>query len=452
LGLSQNLQTECLRFRVSYLEFNDLCYNTPMKIRILLGVASSATQIEGGGFKHTWSDWYDKGRIKDGSNPARANDHLNRWKEDIDLMHEMGIKIYRLGIEWARLEPQKGSYDAAAAGWYRSLLGYIRSKSMFPLLTIHHFTNPLWFEESGGFAKPSNIPVYLGFVDYVVRNFGDLVDEYITINEPNVFAFMGYYTGVFPPGIHSVIIYTRVLSVMASCHIQAYCLIHRLRREMGYANTRVGFAHASRVFSPLNKKNIWHRICSFLSSYMFQGAMIRSFLLGRFPIMLKKYGKIRRGEYADFLGLNYYTRSTVSSLGDGVKEDAPHNDLGWEIYPEGIAECAGGLYKLLPRPIYITENGTCDNSDAFRCRYIYDHLKALTESGLPAERYYYWSFTDNFEWCEGESSRFGLVHIDFETQNRTIKNSGHFYTSMIKNKCVTEDDYLKYVAPQEYKI
>ena len=423
-----------------------------MKISMILGAASAATQIEGGGFKHTWSDWYDKGHIKDGANPARANDHLNRWKEDIDLMAEMGIRIYRLSIEWARIEPQKGHFDDAAVRWYRSLLEYIKSKSMFSLLTIHHFTNPLWFEEAGGFTKPKNIPVFLGFVDFVVRNFGDIVDEYITINEPNVFAVLGYHAGVFPPGIKSMLTALRVQSVMASCHIQAYRLIHSLRREMGYTNTRVGFAHHARVFVPKNKKKLWHRICTFLVSWMFQGALARACLKGRFIFPLVKYGKVQPGEYADFLGLNYYTRSSVSSLSDGVNKDAPHNDLGWEIYPEGIAQCAWALYKLLERPVYITENGTCDNNDAFRCRYLYDHIKVLSESGLPVQRYYHWCFTDNFEWCEGESARFGLVHVDFNTQKRTVKKSGEFFSSIIKNKSVTDEDYRKYVEPQEYKV
>jgi len=422
-----------------------------MKINLLLGAASAATQIEGGGFKHTWSDWYEKGRIKDGSNPARANDHLNRWKEDIDLMSSMGIRIYRMSVEWARLEPRKDFYDESALKWYRSLLEYIRSKSMFTLLTIHHFTNPLWFEESGGFANPKNIPVYLRLADYVVRNFGDLVDEYVTINEPNVFAVMGYHAGVFPPGIKSVFKAMRVQSVMASCHVLAYNLIHRLRREMGFMNTRVGFAHHARVFAPKNKYNIFHRISASLSSLMFQDALAKACLLGRFGFPLRKYAKIRRGEYADFIGLNYYTRSTVSSLADGVNKNAPHNDLGWEIYPEGIAECAASLYKLIQRPVFITENGTCDNSDSFRCRYIYDHLKTLEQSGLPVERYYHWCFTDNFEWCEGESARFGLVHVDFKTQKRTVKKSGSFFTSIIKNKGVTDAAYNEFVAKQEYK-
>jgi len=422
-----------------------------MNIDIKLGVASAATQIEGGGFSHTWSDWYEKGHIKDGTNPSRACDHLNRWKEDIDLMAEMGITFYRLSIEWARLEPQEGSYDESAVKWYRRLLEYMKKKGITPLLTLHHFTNPLWFENMGGFAEPANISVYLGFVEYAVRQFGDLTDEYVTINEPNVFAVMGYFNGVFPPGLRSMLTAFRVQSVMAACHIKAYSLIHDLRKKMGYANTKVGFAHHARVFMPKSKWNLWHRLCTCLVSRMFQNALTRACLKGRFIFPLKKYGVIRQGEYADFLGLNYYTRSTVSSLGDGVRENVPINDLGWEIFPEGIAICAGELYKLLKRPIYITENGTCDNNDLFRCRYIYDHLKALVDSGLPVERYYHWCFTDNFEWCEGESARFGLISVDYETQKRTIKKSGQFYSVMIKNKGITSEMFNEYVTPQKYR-
>jgi beta-glucosidase len=424
-----------------------------MDLNILLGVSSASVQIEGGGFSHTWSDWYEKGHIRDGANPARANDHLHRWKEDIDLMVEMGVSIYRLSVEWARIEPQKGSYDEAAVQWYRRLLQYMKSKGIAPLLTLHHFTNPLWFEKTGGFAEPANIPVFLGFVEYAVRQFGDLVDEYVTINEPNVFAVIGYAVGIFPPGMKSVRTAVRVMSVMASCHIQAYDLIHRLRREMGYTSTKVGFAHHARVFAPKSGRNLWHCLNAYMSSRMFQDALTRACLKGCFSFPMKKYGHLRRGEYADFLGLNYYTRSTVSFFGNGaVRAGSPRNDLGWEIYPEGIALCAGKLHKLLKRPVYITENGTCDNSDTFRCRYIYDHLKALVSSCPYVERYYHWSFTDNFEWCEGESARFGLVHIDYPTQKRTVKKSGRFYAAMIKNRSVTNGMFDEYVATEEYHL
>lgn len=436
-----------------------------MIFEINYGVASASAQIEGGDLPHTWNDWARKGHIKDGSSPRRACDHFNRWPEDIDLMAEMGIQVYRLSIEWARLEPARGKYDESAIAWYRELFACLKSKNIAPLLTIHHFTNPLWFEDMGGFEKPGNIPVFLGFVEYVIKQFGDLVDEYVTINEPNVYAVMGYFDGSFPPGKRSFAATLRVQSVMAVCHILSYELIHKLRREMGRQNTKVGFAHHARVFTPKSDHNPWHRICKWLVERMFQTAVLRACLLGRFSLPLKKYSAVIRkfrlqnnlispqaGVYADFLGLNYYSRSTVSSLGDGVRDGSARNDLGWEIYPEGIVQCAREMYALAQKPIYITENGTCDNNDAFRCRYIYEHLKALCESGLPVERYYHWCFTDNFEWAEGEVPRFGLVHIDYNTQKRTVKKSGSFYTALIKNKGVTEEMLKEYVTPQEYHL
>lgn len=428
-----------------------------MRYDILYGAASAAAQIEGGDIAHTWNDWARKGRVKDGSSPTRACDHARRWMEDIDLMAAMGIQVYRMSVEWARIEPARGAYDEAAIAWYRELLAYLKSKGIAPLVTLHHFTHPIWFEEMGGFANPANIPVFLDFVRCAVRRFGDLVDEYVTLNEPNVFAVKGYMEGVFPPGKKSIPLAMRVQSVMASCHVLAYDLIHRLRREMGFANTRVGFAHHARVFAPKSKWNPWHRACCRISARMFQDALARACLLGKFTFPLRNYTKacgdapLPPGAYADFLGLNYYSRSTLTGLKDGTRPGAPKNDLGWEIFPEGIALCARGIYAILPRPVYITENGTADNTDSFRCRYIHDHLLALQGSGLPAERYYHWCFTDNFEWADGEVPRFGLVRIDYDTQKRAVKRSGEFYAALIKNRGVTEEMYAEYVAPQHYQ-
>jgi beta-glucosidase len=125
------------------------------------------------------------------------------------------------------------------------------------------------------------------------------------------------------------------------------------------------------------------------------------------------------------------------------------DDLGWEIYPDGIAEACRKLHDITPLPIYITENGTCDNTDTFRSRYIYEHLKVLCGSGLPVQRYYHWCFCDNFEWLEGESARFGLVHIDYATQKRTVKESGRFYSEMIAQRGVSEALYDRYCR-QDY--
>ncbi len=421
-----------------------------LKDGMSLGVASAATQIEGGDLNHNWNDWFRRGRIKDGSDPARATDHYNRWREDADLMAGMGIKIYRLGIEWARLCPTRGSWDLGAVAHYREELTYLKDNGISILLTIHHFTNPMWFEAKGGFTKAENLGDFLDFVENAVRSFGDLVSEYITINEPNVYATESFYWGTWPPGEKSMKQAFTVMTNMAVCHIRAYALIHKIRGEMGFHDTRVSFAHHMRVFDPAQIENPYHRICTLLLERFFQEAINQALCFGVFKWPLKKAPEIKRGEFIDFIAVNYYTRTTVSGFRDGTHRGAPKNDLGWEIYPEGIVRCVKDQYSLLPRPIYITENGTCDNTDAFRSRYIYEHLKALCDSGLPIERYYHWCFCDNFEWIEGESARFGLVHVDYETQVRTVKKAGNFYAAVIREGGVTEEIYETYVKDEKY--
>lgn len=416
----------------------------------VLGVSSAATQIEGGYTGHSWNDWFDKGHIKDGSDPAVADDHWRRWREDVDLMASMGIRAARFGVEWSRLIPQEGRPDPAAAARYREEIEYMRKKGIDPLLTIHHFTDPMWFEEKGGWAEKENLHYFLELTELAVSCFGDLVSNYITINEPNIFAACGYMFGSWPPGRKAPREAARVLSNMCWCHIQAYNLIHKMRREMGYDDTKVGFANHVRVFEPKNPRNPLHRAASAASEWAFQGAASRAAMLGDFIAPLRSPYIVPRGEYSDFIGVNYYTRSTVSGFADGVREGCPKNDLGWEIYPQGIAECSEKLYKLLPRPIWVTENGTCDMSDAFRARYICEHLKVIAESSLPFERYYHWCFCDNFEWLEGQSARFGLVHVDYATQKRTVKDSGWFYAEASAAGGVTEKIYEDYAAGEDY--
>lgn len=423
-----------------------------LKENMKLGVASAATQIEGGELNHSWNDWYEKGKITDGSNPANANQHYEKWKEDADLLKQMGITIYRMGLEWARIEPEENRYDLAVIEHYRKELEYLKELGIEPLLTIHHFTNPMWFEEKGGFSKPENAKNFLKLVKLVVRSFGDIVSEYITINEPNVYAVNSWFYGMWPPGEKSFKKTMDVMSVLAACHIKAYRMIHRERVKMGYSDTKVGFANHLRVFEPENPKNLKHKACCKTIEWMFQKALTKAMCTGEFEMPLRNMIGAKVSTFCDFIAINYYSRSTISGFGDGVRKNAPVNDLGWEIYPEGIIKCAQEMYDIIKRPIYITENGTCDNEDKFRSRFIYDHLKALSESDLPIERYYHWCFCDNFEWLEGESARFGLVHIDYETQERTVKKSGEFYQRMIEEHGVTEEMFEKYVANEKYNI
>ena len=427
--------------------------NVYLKENFLLGVASAATQIEGGEWNHTWNDWYHKGKILDGSNPARANQHYEKYLEDIKLMQEMKIQTYRFGVEWARIQPNENEFVEEVIAHYRSSIQELNTAGIKPLLTLHHFTNPLWFEEKGGFTKEENIKFFLNFVKRMVLELGDLVEEYVTINEVNIYATQGFYSGNWPPAMKSPQMTLKVMSVMATAHIQAYQLIHEIRQQQQFQNwerTKVGYANHLRVFKPKNKWNPKHQICKMISERFFQGALSKAMSLGQFTFPLKNICNLPQGEYSDFIGINYYSKTTVTGLSDGVASQVPVNDLGWEIYPEGIVECARDQYKLLKRPIYITENGTCDNDDRFRIRFIYEHLKAMTDSDLPFERYYHWCFTDNFEWLEGESARFGLVHVNYETQERTVKMSGRFFTKMIEAKGVSKWMYETDVEQIQY--
>lgn len=418
----------------------------------LMGVATASMQIEGGAVNANWNDWYAQGFIKDDTDPATANDHWEKWQEDTQLMAQMGLRLYRFSVEWARLFPEEGKVDESAVAHYRQELMLLREKGIRPLLTIHHFSNPMWFEQKGAFENWENVMHYLDLVELVVYRFGDLCSDYITINEPNVYAVNSYFFGQWPPAKRSLKTTIAVMENLAYCHIRAYEMIHAIRKEMGYNDTMVGCANHLRVFAPKNSKNPWHKFCARLSSRLFQDALTEAMTLGRFSFPLENCGNLQEGEYTDFIGLNYYTRSTVSGIGDGVRKGSPRNDLNWEIYPQGIEECAEKLYDILPRPIWITENGTCDNDDRFRSKYLYEHLEVISRSKLPFERYYHWCFCDNFEWVEGNSAKFGLVQVDPETRERTIKASGLFYSDIIQNSGVTEEAYEKYVAKQEYDI
>ena len=421
-----------------------------LKEGLLLGAATAATQIEGGDENNNWARFAREGKVYDGTTPVRACDHYNRFREDIDLMAEMGIEVYRFGVEWSRIEPAEGAFDPDALAHYRDEIEYMLSKGIRPMLTLHHFTNPLWFEDMGGFTNKRSVDIFMRFAERVIDAVGDLVEDYITINEPNVYATNSLFYGTWPPEKKSFIALIKCFSNMTACHIRAYKMIHEKREARGKETTRVSFANHLRVFEPKDRENTLHKYAARTSEWLFQGAITEAMMTGkcRFPVMRLK--GVEAGRYYDFIGINYYSRSTVSGLSDGVREGCFKNDLGWEIYHEGLIELANRLYDKYKAPVYVTENGTCDNTDSFRPLFVYDQLRAISESDNHIERYYHWSFLDNFEWREGESARFGLVRVDYETQARTVNDSGRLYAEIIKDKGVSDEAYERYVKGREY--
>lgn len=420
----------------------------------LLGAAAAALQIEGGDRNNNWYRWSEQHKIKDGSSPVVANDHWNRYLSDIELMKELHFDTYRMGLEWSRIEPEPGVYDAGVLAHYRDEITELIKHEIQPLVTLHHFSHPLWFEDMGGWENPMAVDYFLSYTRQVVSALGDLVDSWITINEPNVFSFYGYLKGEWPPGKQDLGAVLRVLKNMVRAHIESYQLIHRIRTEEGFPKTtQVGVAHHLRVFEPLENKPL-NRFAATLARYLFQDIIVEAMTTGRMNFPLGHggypYGK---GNFSDFLGINYYTRDMVRfrwnpgmMFGElTVKSGAPTNDLGWEIYPQGLYRLCKSYYQKYQQPIFITENGICDHSDTRRIQFIFEHLREvarLIQEGIPVLRYYHWTFIDNFEWLEGESARFGLVANDFKTQIRNIRRSGRFYAQLCQTKTITLGNYF----------
>ena len=411
--------------------------------QLTLGCATASAQIEGGDKNHSWYAWsIIEGHIKDESTTLRACRHWDKTSRDLLLMKSLGISEYRFSIEWSRIEPRKGVFDPDALRHYRDEIEQMRELGIRPLVTLHHFSNPLWFEEMGAFLCDNAPEIFLRYATFVVSSLQDLVDEYVTINEPNVYAVNGYVFGMWPPGRRKVSEYFHAISNLAASHILTYQMIHDRYSDRA---VRVGFANHLRIFTG---KGIYpaNHLAAKVMEYCFQDIVTDVMAFGRRLPPLPRNKAIRRGRYFDFIGINYYSRSAISRFADGVLPGRPTNDLGWEIYPEGLGILLRRQYKRYRAPVYITENGTCDAKDHFRPLFICDHLKQIAESNVPVEKYYHWTLTDNFEWAEGESAPFGLFAYDFDKDEVSERKSARLYRDIITNHGLTEDMIDRYLT------
>ncbi|MDO5022827.1 MAG: family 1 glycosylhydrolase [Eubacteriales bacterium] len=416
-----------------------------------LGTATAAAQIEGGNVDSNWYNFCNvKGNILDGTHCKRANQHWLKYEEDIALLEELNIGYYRMSIDWARVEPKEGHFDESALLRYRKEIEIMKNKGIKTYLTFHHFSHPQWFEDKGAFTKAENIKFFMRYIEKTLEYVGDLVSEYATLNEPNVYALNTCLAGEWMQKNKSIIKTINCMNVFIAAHRSAYALIHNYRKEKGFLDTMVSYAHHVRHFTPKRQNNPIDKKGARLLSFLFQEGFFEAAALGNFRFPFKNILNLPKGPAIDMISLNYYTRGETKYFNDTVKENVPKSDLGWEIYPDGLIKEAQRCYNLIKLPIYVSENGCCDNEDAFRSLYIYDHLKAIVESDLPFKRYYHWCFLDNFEWSDGELPRFGMVYCDYETQERRLKNTAYFYKDMIQNHGITEEAYLRFVKPCKY--
>jgi beta-glucosidase len=424
------------------------------------GTATAAHQVEG---NNTNNDWWafeqQPGAICHEDRSGLACDWWRNAERDVELMADMKHNSHRLSVEWSRIEPEEGTWDAAAIARYRQILLAMRQRGIEPMVTLFHFSSPLWLARQGGWRNPAVVGRFHRFVHHVVELLGDLVTLWCTINEPNVYAALGYLFGEHAPGEKSLVLYFRVLRHLLQAHAAAYRAIHSLQGQ-----AQVGLVKNVQIFEPLSPESPAESRAARLVDYLFNDITFKGATDGRLRLPLG-LGLSDQGPLADsldFWGLNYYSRQRVSlrhldgglddilrpTPGAEVSDCGRHGTYG-EVYP-------AGMYRALKRvaglgkPIYITENGLPDDDDDQRPRFLLTHLaqvqRAIAE-GVDVRGYYHWSFTDNFEWAEGWALRFGLVALDEKNQERLPRPSARLFTEIIQANAITPDLVQAY-APE----
>jgi len=392
----------------------------------LWGAATAAYQVEGGNDRSDWWRW-EKEAGKE--NSGFACRHYDLYELDFELARGLGHNAHRLSVEWSRIEPEEGKFSDVALKHYVDVILALRARNIEPVVTLHHFTNPVWLADCGGWENKKSVAAFLRYSEFVVRALAKHVRYWITINEPTIYATHAYLFGVWPPQMKVFSRAKRVERHMISAHIKAYRLIHKIYKEYALFKPAVSISQHMMALVPCDQK-LKNRFAAWLRHKLYNENYLDIFM---------------RHKALDFIGLNYYSRQLVElkrwgfkNLFEDICEKEHHpvkkNSLGWDIYPEGLYQLLLKLkkYKL---PIMITENGICTSEDAQRWDYIASHLRNIhraIEQGVPVTGYLYWSLLDNFEWDKGFGPRFGLIDIDYKTQQRTVRESAVKFSQVCK--------------------
>ena len=376
----------------------------------LWGSATSSYQVEGGNLNADWEGFKSAGQ---------ACDQYNRYESDFELIKQLNHNAHRLSIEWSRIEPRNGEFDAHEIEHYLKLFKYLKSLKITVMLTLWHFTLPKWAAEAGGWENGKTVTYFERFVKRIAPEIAEYVDMWVTLNEPGVYVYEGYIKREWPPAKKSFLAQVRTVFNLASAHKRVYKYLHET-----FPKKMVGIAQNVQSFEPYHKHSLLEQVTVVLSD------LVTNHL----------FYFLTKGTH-DFLGINYYfhirfkdSKGLLPEVADASKESHDVSDLGWEVYPEVLFDVLADLSDHIP--IYITECGIASTNDDRRNRfliaYLHEVYKAI-QSGIDVRGFFYWSLLDNFEWHRGFDPRFGLIEVDYKDQKRTIRPSALVYTDIIQH-------------------
>jgi beta-glucosidase len=394
----------------------------------LWGASSASYQVEGGIENTDWAKAAREGRV-----PVcgRACDHYNRFEADFDLAKSLGHNAHRLSIEWARIEPEEGVFNEEAVAHYREVLQALHDRGITPLITLWHFTLPLWFGDTGGFERKDAPEVFARYCAFVASRLSDLATHFSTINEPSVYGSNGWLRGSWPPfkrfaltdlvaitnsgrsyeskadkGVKQFFLWRRVMKNLALSHNAAYRAIKKVA-----PNTDINFVHHVIVFD--SNWNPFNKIVAWVANYSWTHVFMRR----------------TKGHY-DSIGLNYYFYTQFGDTRQWRK-----TDMDWNFAPEHIYD-ALMILKRYKKPVYVCEAGVADATDGGRGEYIERQVEAThkaLQSGVDVRGHMYWSLLDNYEWALGFEKRFGLIEVNYNTLERAVRPSAYRYKEIIED-------------------
>ncbi len=404
--------------------------------QFLWGTATSPTQVEG----HITNEW--TGHVaRDGRTCHPACDHYHRYPEDIDWMVRLGVKAYRMGIEWSRLQSGPGApLNQTELYRYIDQLDRLKAAGIEPMVVLHHFSNPLWITQAGGWENPATVSAFVTYATQLATALRGRVRIWNTFNEPDTYASCSYLIGEFPPEQKwRFRAYRRVVRHMAEAHGQICPILRQIGSSAG--PVEVGFSKNWTTFAAYHPWAPWDQAIAALSHEIFNQFVLRSFLGGK------------RGEVSTFLGVNYYGRvryrhtrpliPTFRYSHDELNALGVYCDDMFERHPAGMAPALAEMQQRYNLPIYVTEHGSASADEGFRERDLQENLQALHAAmagGVEVRGFFYWSLLDNFEWQFGYAKKFGLISVDFADPRlpRAMKPLGEIYRQICLANAVAQ--------------